>query len=126
MDIIYPFIIHYSRSNKGQKVGRHIHSYIIFNYITNTLKGDGFMYSEITNLNCGTKILFCEEDSVYGVTVYTTLNVSIVYNVVNYVIEESIISDNGTFLWYRHMEDTSTLGKMCDNIRYYTDLCELA
>ena len=84
------------------------------------------MYSEIVNRNTGTSLHFMEKDSVYGITVYTVLNITMVYNLVDYTIEETIINSNNQVLWYRHIEDTSTLGKLSQCIKYYSELCELA
>lgn len=84
------------------------------------------MYSEITNKNTGTSLYFMESDSVYGITVYTVLKINMVYNLVDYTIEETIINSDNRVLWYRHIEDSSTLGKLTQYIRYYSEFCELA
>ena len=84
------------------------------------------MYSEIINRNTGTSLHFMEKDSVYGITVYTVLNITMIYNLVDYIIEETIINSNNQVLWYRHIEDTSPLGELAQCIRYYSELCELA
>lgn len=84
------------------------------------------MYSEIINKNVSTSLHFMEKDSVYGITVYTVLNITMIYNLVDYVIEETIINDDNIVLWHRHIEDTSPLGELTQCIRYYSKFCELA